>query len=75
VAVILSVLSSLMVGVILVVAPWTALWETNYLLHPYPALRALLANAFVRGTVSGLGLVNLVLAVQEAADHLRHRRG
>ena len=66
----LSVLSSLLVGLILVVAPWTALWETNYLLGPYPALRAFLLSAYTRGTVTGLGLVNLALAFAEAREHL-----
>jgi hypothetical protein len=65
----LSVSSSLLVGIILVVAPWTALWDTNYLLNPHPALRAFVLNAFTRGTVTGLGLVNIVLAVWEARQH------
>lgn len=69
-AVFLSVLSSLLVGLILVVAPWTALWESNYLLHPHPVLRAFVLSAFTRGTVTGLGLVNLILAFYEARQHL-----
>lgn len=66
----LSVSSSLLVGIILVVAPWTALWDSNYLLNPHPALRALVLSSFTRGTVTGLGLVNIVLAVWEARQHL-----
>jgi hypothetical protein len=62
----LSVLSSLLVGVILVIAPWTALWDANYILPPHPAVRALVLSAFTRGAVTGLGLVNIVLAFQEA---------
>ena len=65
----LSVLSSALVGVVLVVAPWTALWDVNYLLHPHPLLRSVVLNAFTRGGVSGLGLVNLVLALHEARQH------
>ena len=72
-AAILSVLSSLLVGTILIVVPWTALWDTNYLLQPYPSVRALLLSGYVRGTVSGLGLVNIVLALDEAHQHLRAR--
>jgi hypothetical protein len=67
----LSVLSSLLVGLILVVAPWTALWDANYILPPHPAVRALLLSAFTRGAVSGLGLVNILLALHEAL----HRPG
>jgi hypothetical protein len=68
-AIFLSVLSSLMVGVILVVAPWTSWWESNYLLLPHPAVRALVLSSFTRGVVSGLGIVNILLAVHEAQQH------
>ena len=63
-----------MVGVVLLVAPWTVLWDANYLLGPYPAVRAVVLNAYMRGTVSGLGLVNIVLAVHEARRHLARER-
>jgi hypothetical protein len=70
VASLLSVSSSLLVGLILVVAPWTALWESNYLLNPHPALRSFVLSAYTRGGVTGLGLVNLVIAFWEARQHL-----
>ena len=73
-AVTLSILSSLLVGVALVVAPWTALWDANYLLQPYPALRVVLLNPFTRGAVSGVGLLNILLAVHDIYAHLRHER-
>ena len=66
----LSVVSSLLVGAILVVMPWTQLWDANYLLQPYPALRAVVLSPFARGTVTGLGIVNIVVAVHEAYLHL-----
>jgi hypothetical protein len=68
-ALFLSVLSSLMVGVILVVAPWTSWWESNYLLLPQPLVRAILLSTVTRGIVTGLGLVNLLLALHEARQH------
>jgi hypothetical protein len=71
VAVALSVLSSLLVGIILVVAPWTPWWEANGLLPPQPLLRAMVLSDFARGGVSGLGLVNILLAVAETREHLR----
>lgn len=58
-----------MVGVILVVAPWTSWWETNYLLLPHPVVRAVLLSTFTRGVVTGLGLVNILLALHEAQQH------
>jgi hypothetical protein len=73
-AILLSVLSSLLVGVILVVAPWTSWWDQNYLLQPYPGVRSLVLSPFVRGLVSGVGLVNIVLAVLEVHQTLTTRR-
>lgn len=67
----LSVASSALVGIILLVAPWTVLWEPNAALVPYAVLRSLLASPFTRGAVSGLGVVNLVLAVAEVRELLR----
>jgi hypothetical protein len=66
----LSIVSSLVVGAGLVVVPWTALWDANYLLQPHPAVRNLLLSAFSRGAVSGLGLVNILLALHDAHQHL-----
>lgn len=66
---VLSVFSSLLVGGILVVAPWTALWD-NSLLAAYPAVRAIVMSAFTRGAVTGLGLVNVLLALHEALQIL-----
>jgi hypothetical protein len=62
----LSILSSLLVGVVLALAPWTSLWETNYFLTPHPLLRDLVLSAFTRGAVTGLGLVNIAVAFHEA---------
>jgi hypothetical protein len=67
----LSVLSSLLVGAVLVFVPWTVLWDANYLLQPHPLLRSILLSTFTRGAVSGLGFVNLLMAVLEARDHVR----
>jgi len=69
-AVLLSVLSSLLVGVILTIAPWTSLWDANYLLSTHPLMRGLVLNAFTRGAVTGLGLINVLLALHEARQHL-----
>jgi hypothetical protein len=38
-----------------------------------PALGAVLTNNFVRGAVSGLGVVNLLAALGELADMFRGR--
>jgi hypothetical protein len=70
VAALLSIVSSLLVGIVLVFAPWTALWDSNWLLPVWPGLRGFLTSAFTRGAVTGLGLVNVVLAVSDVRRHL-----
>ncbi len=66
----LSIVSSLLVGVVLVVAPWTSLWEANWLLQPWPGLRLVLLSGFARGAVSGLGLVNVLVALADLHGRL-----
>ena len=70
----LSILSSFLVGLVLVVAPWTSLWDSNWLLQPHPTLRDIFLNAFTRGAVSGLGLVNVLLAIHDARSQLVETR-
>jgi hypothetical protein len=69
-ALFLSALSSLLVGIVLLVAPWTVLWDGNVLLQPSSWLRGVLLSPFARGAVSGLGLVNILLAIDEARQLL-----
>ena len=47
--------------------PWSGFWERNYFAYAWPVLREVLSNNFVRGAVSGLGVVNLVAAFLELA--------
>jgi len=64
-ALVLYVSISLWTGVLLLVLPWTNLWSGNrYLVRDF-TLRLILLNGFVRGAVSGLGLVNLALGLRE----------
>ena len=52
------------IGLFLVFVPWSNLWEHNALLIYLP-VRALLLNNFVRGAVSGLGVIDLFLGFGE----------
>ncbi len=70
-ALLLSALSSLLVGALLIVAPWSALWESNVLLQSSSWLRSAMMSTVTRGAVSGLGLVNLLVALDEARQLLR----
>ena len=74
-AALLSILSSLLVGLVLAVAPWTSLWESNWLLQPWPSLRPYLLSGFARGAVSGLGLVNVLVALADVHARLVRASG
>jgi hypothetical protein len=56
-------------GVLLVIVPWTSHWTDNPLLLAAPALRSFLANGFVRGLASGLGMLDLWLGFWEAIHY------
>jgi len=74
VAALLSIVSSVLVGIVLVFAPWTPLWDSNWLLPVWPGLRGFMTSAFTRGAVTGLGLVNVVLALSDVRTRvLSHR--
>jgi len=55
------------VGLLLIVLPWSAFWEHNYFAGAWPPLQSLLTNNYVRGGVTGLGLVNLFAGFTELA--------
>ena len=44
------------VGFVLLVVPWSVLWDRNYFIDVFPQLHALLTSNYVRGAVSGLGV-------------------
>ena len=55
-------------GLLLILIPWSSFWERNYFAALVPGLGAFLGNAFVKGAVSGLGLVNVLAAVAELVE-------
>jgi len=55
------------IGLVVCYAPWwPALWDKNPLLLQFPTLAIYAANGIVRGLVTGLGLLNLWIAFQDA---------
>ena len=68
-AVLLFVTLCAVVGVLLVLLPWSLQWTANRYLWPYPELRSALANGFVRGLCSGLGILNLWIGFREAVRY------
>lgn len=61
----LLVVFFLEIGLVLIVVPWSAFWDRNYFAQLAPSLGALITNNFVRGAVSGLGLINVSAGVAE----------
>lgn len=53
------------IGVFLFVLPWLSIWSKNYFVGHYPLVSAIALNYFVRGAISGLGLVDIWLAIYE----------
>ena len=62
------------VGVLLVFVPWSAFWERNYFTQLVPGLGAVVGNPFVRGAVSGLGVINVIAGVAELFSLFSSRR-
>lgn len=59
------------VGILLTVLPWYGrVWTDNSFMMAHPMLRTLAAGNFVRGVVTGLGLVDIWLGIS-AAVHYR----
>ncbi len=62
-------------GLLLLLAPWSDLWERNAFAAWFPAVARCAGNAFVRGGVSGVGLVTMAAGIVELAALAGARRG
>jgi hypothetical protein len=60
-------------GLLLVVVPWSAFWDRNFFLESLPILE-LLKNNFVRGAVSGVGVVSVCAGLVELLALMPRRR-
>jgi len=52
-------------GLVLAIAPWTNLWQSNYFAHAWPWLGELMASPYVRGGVTGIGLITFVAGARD----------
>lgn len=82
ITVILFILLFFMAGVMLILLPWINIgavgdWGDNYLLAVVsektglPIIRQAIASGWVRGAITGLGVLNLFLAFWEIANFKR----
>jgi hypothetical protein len=60
------------IGVLLVFLPWTPLWEANGLVALFPGFGGVVLSGPARGTVSGLGVVLLVVGTVDAVRFIRY---
>jgi hypothetical protein len=58
----LLVLLCFELGVLLLLLPWSGIWEHNYFLTHFPSLIHIVLHPSFRGAVSGLGLLDVGLA-------------
>jgi hypothetical protein len=65
----LRVIVRLYIGLILIFLPWTRVWAFNRFFLYYAHVSWLMESGAVRGVVSGLGLLNLWIAISEAMHY------
>jgi len=52
-------------GLVLTIAPWTVFWDRNYFAYTIPWVGEWMAIAYVRGAVTGVGLVTAVVGLRD----------
>ena len=63
------VIVRLYLGLIILVLPWLHIWDENRLLVIIPQLAPLALSGITRGIVSGLGLLNIWIAIYDAIHY------
>jgi hypothetical protein len=61
-------------GLFFLIVPWTRMWTFNPLLHSTATLSMFASNPFIRGFVSGFGVVHLMIAAKDLIRITRARR-
>jgi hypothetical protein len=64
-AAVLLITFCLEIGLFLLIFPWTEYWDNNYFAAVAPHLRQYWDNMYVRGAISGLGVINLYISLVE----------
>jgi hypothetical protein len=50
-------------GALLLYLPWSVYWENNFFLSHYPWLMRVVLHPSFRGAVSGIGVLDILLAI------------
>lgn len=59
----LFVILRLYIGALVFLLPWRSAWTTNAWINHWPIVANFIAQGWVRGLVSGLGLLNIWIAL------------
>jgi hypothetical protein len=60
-------------GMVVSVLPWTPAWSDNSLILSLPNLRAIVTLDFVKGVITGIGIIDIWIGIWEAV-HYRDQR-
>jgi hypothetical protein len=66
---VIEVMIWLELGLILILVPWKRAWTDNSLVLNYPQMRAFLEMNFIRGAVTGIGLLDLWVGISRAVAY------
>ncbi len=69
ISLVIFVMFCIELGLLLAALPWTRVWTDNSLLAAHPALAAVLRDNFMRGVISGLGLIDVWIGIWEAVHY------
>jgi hypothetical protein len=75
VALVIRVVFYIELGMLLAVLPWTRLWTENGLVASMPKFRDVLQINFIRGLVTGVGLVDVWIGIWEAVRYRETKAG
>ena len=61
-------------GIFFTIVPWTRVWTLNPVLHHHMALALWADNPFVRGFITGFGVIHLIIGIRDIGRIVRARR-
>ena len=66
---VVEVVIAVWAGLLVMALPWTRLWTENPLLAGSPSLKFILTQSFVRGMISGVGIVDVGMGIWDALPY------
>jgi hypothetical protein len=59
---------------LLVIVPWTASWQHNYFGVMFPTVGDWMTNQYVRGAITGIGVITGVAGLRDLSSFMWARR-